>query len=95
MEQCKKEGWVDKMKEQTGEGCNLHGLVKVKKMAGIFKITFGRTISIFGMQLHAVFGSTNHDFSHTINHLSFGDDVPSVVNPLNGLVKKRAKGNFD
>jgi hypothetical protein len=32
--QCAKEGYVDKVKQQAGEGCNIHGHVEVNRVAG-------------------------------------------------------------
>lgn len=33
IEQCRDEGWLDKMKEQNTEGCRMSGKVKVNKVS--------------------------------------------------------------
>ncbi|KAH0469208.1 hypothetical protein IEQ34_002440 [Dendrobium chrysotoxum] len=86
IDQCKREGFVQKIKEETGEGCNIKGFLEVNKVAGNFHFACGKSFhhpnlfvpEILDLQL----GSFN--ISHRINHLSFGKKFPGVVNPLDG-----------
>ncbi|KAI3985819.1 hypothetical protein MKX01_026605, partial [Papaver californicum] len=36
MEACKREGYIQKVKEEDSEGCNMHGFLEVNKVAGSF-----------------------------------------------------------
>ena len=69
--------------------CRIHGEMGVKKVAGNFHITTGRSIP--HPQGHAHLdvmvprGEVN--FSHRIDHLSFGPPVPGGINPLDSSMK--------
>ncbi|KAI9294407.1 endoplasmic reticulum-golgi intermediate compartment protein 3, partial [Neoconidiobolus thromboides FSU 785] len=91
-EQCVFEGITSKMKQQQGEGCNIHGELKVKKIPGIFHIALGESFNFMGMHMHSTYGSSAYDYSHTINQLSFGELINDVKNPLDGEVNKREIG---
>lgn len=86
IDQCKREGFVQKIKEETGEGCNIKGFLEVSKVAGNFHFACGKSFhhpnlnvpEILDLQL----GSFN--ISHKINRLTFGKDFPGAVNPLDG-----------
>lgn len=72
--------------------CRIHGEMGVKKVAGNFHITTGRSVA--HPQGHAHFdvmvprGEVN--FSHRIDHLSFGPPVPGGINPLDSSMKVAA-----
>ncbi|KAL9258531.1 Endoplasmic reticulum-Golgi intermediate compartment protein 3-like protein [Drosera capensis] len=55
IDQCKREGFLERIKEEEGEGCNVYGFLEVNKI------------------------------THRINRLTFGDYIPGVVNPLDGV----------
>jgi hypothetical protein len=40
--QCKREGFVQRLKDEHGEGCNIHGFVDVNKVAGNFHFAPGK-----------------------------------------------------
>lgn len=69
--------------------CRIHGEMEVKKVAGNFHITIGRTVA--HPQGHAHLdvrvpeGVAN--FSHRIDRLSFGSPVPGGINPLDASIK--------
>eukprot|EP00069_Balaena_mysticetus_P021392 bmy_00587T0 len=54
IEQCRREGFSQKMQEQKNEGCQVYGFLEVNKI----------------------------NMTHYIQHLSFGEDYPGIVNPL-------------
>ncbi|KAG8517818.1 Endoplasmic reticulum-Golgi intermediate compartment protein 3 [Galemys pyrenaicus] len=54
IEQCRREGFSQKMQEQKNEGCQVYGFLEVNKI----------------------------NMTHYIRHLSFGEDYPGIVNPL-------------
>ncbi|KAJ3109596.1 Endoplasmic reticulum-Golgi intermediate compartment protein 3 [Physocladia obscura] len=98
IEQCIKEGWTDKIKEQEGEGCNLSGHIEVNKVAGNFHFAPGKSFQQGGMHVHdlATFAKpgAKYDFSHTIHSLSFGPVTSGFANPLDNHSKKATKGQY-
>uniref|UniRef100_A0A672HLV6 Endoplasmic reticulum-Golgi intermediate compartment protein n=1 Tax=Salarias fasciatus TaxID=181472 RepID=A0A672HLV6_SALFA len=83
IEQCKREGFTQKMQEQKNEGCQVYGFLEVNKVAGNFHFAPGKSFQ----QSH-VHGKTlllsSINMTHLIKHLSFGKDYPGIVNPLDG-----------
>ncbi|KAI8526149.1 hypothetical protein RHMOL_Rhmol13G0286400 [Rhododendron molle] len=41
--QCKREGFVQKIKDEEGEGCYIHGSLEVNKVAGNFHLALGKS----------------------------------------------------
>ena len=62
---------------QEGEGCRVEGIMEVNKVAGNFHIAHGESIVRDGRHIHQFHPNEVHKFniSHTINYLSFGDDL--------------------
>uniref|UniRef100_A0A8D3CPC1 Endoplasmic reticulum-Golgi intermediate compartment protein n=1 Tax=Scophthalmus maximus TaxID=52904 RepID=A0A8D3CPC1_SCOMX len=91
IEQCKREGFSQKMQEQKNEGCQVYGFLEVNKVAGNFHFAPGKSFQQSHVHVHAVeihdlqsFGLDNINMTHLIKHLSFGKDYPGIVNPLDG-----------
>eukprot|EP00899_Mesostigma_viride_P021693 jgi/Mesvir1/29525/Mv07020-RA.1 len=86
IEQCSREGYLDKLKSQEGEGCNMYGYLEVNKVAGNFHFAPGKSFQQAHMHVHDLLPYEGKDFnvSHVINKLSFGADFPGVMNPLDG-----------
>eukprot|EP00250_Pteridium_aquilinum_P003513 c13825_g1_i2 orf=635-1795(-) len=84
IDQCKREGWLDKIKEEEGEGCNVYGSLEVNKVAGNFHFAPGKSFQQSNMHVHdfLAFQKESFNVSHKINELSFGPHFPGVVNPL-------------
>ncbi|TFK74814.1 Sec1-like protein [Pluteus cervinus] len=80
IEQCKSEGWADKLKEQADEGCNVSGLIRVNKVVGNIHLSPGRSFQTNTRNLYELVpylrdDGNRHDFSHTIHKFVFeGDD---------------------
>ncbi|KAF8158372.1 Sec1 family-domain-containing protein [Crassisporium funariophilum] len=80
IEQCKSEGWADKLKEQADEGCNISGRIRVNKVIGNIHLSPGRSFQTSSRNLYELVpylrdDKNRHDFSHTIHHFAFeGDD---------------------
>ncbi|KAL7157182.1 hypothetical protein ABFS83_02G060200 [Erythranthe nasuta] len=87
IDQCKREGFVQKVKEEEGEGCNIHGSLEVNKVAGNFHFAPGKSFHQTNMHLLDLLAlqSESYNISHKINKLSFGDSIPGIVNPLDGV----------
>ncbi|XP_040186539.1 endoplasmic reticulum-Golgi intermediate compartment protein 3 [Rana temporaria] len=86
IEQCKREGFSQKMQEQKDEGCELYGFLEVNKVAGNFHFAPGKSFQQSHVHVHDLqsFGLDNINMTHKIKHLSFGRDYPGLVNPLDG-----------
>lgn len=95
IDQCKREDFVDKVKEEHGEGCNIHGSLEVNKVAGNFHFAPGKSIHQSNFNLIDLLSiqTESYNISHKINKLSFGDSIPGVVNPLDGIQWVQAKPN--
>ncbi|KAG6505135.1 endoplasmic reticulum-Golgi intermediate compartment protein 3-like [Zingiber officinale] len=79
IDQCSREGLFQQIKDEKGEGCNIHGLLDVSKVAGNFHFSVGKSIHQSGIHTH------DYNITHKINKLSFGKKFPGVVNPLDGV----------
>lgn len=79
IEQCKNEGWADKLHEQADEGCNVSGRIRVNKVVGNIHMSPGRSFqsprNLYELVPYLKDDNNKHDFSHTIHHFAFeGDD---------------------
>eukprot|EP00041_Stephanoeca_diplocostata_P007415 m.105350 g.105350 ORF g.105350 m.105350 type:complete len:395 (-) comp16868_c1_seq1:216-1400(-) len=82
--QCTREGWKDSLKEQADEGCNMYGFLLVNKVAGNFHFAPGKSFQQHSIHIHDLqpFGKRNFNMSHIVKRLSFGNEYPGLVNPL-------------
>jgi len=89
VEQCQREGFVDKLNEQRNEGCHIYGSLFVNKVAGNFHFAPGRSFQNHHMHVHDLspFKGGKFNLSHEINSLSFGKPFPGARNPLDGVKK--------
>eukprot|EP00271_Cylindrocystis_brebissonii_P013203 TRINITY_DN32853_c0_g1_i1.p1 TRINITY_DN32853_c0_g1~~TRINITY_DN32853_c0_g1_i1.p1 ORF type:complete len:390 (+),score=61.40 TRINITY_DN32853_c0_g1_i1:291-1460(+) len=87
IDQCSREGFLEEIKLQAGEGCNVYGFLEVNKVAGNFHFAPGKSFQQAHMHVHDLLPFNNQQFnvSHTINSLSFGAKYPGIVNPLDGV----------
>ncbi|CAK9876341.1 unnamed protein product [Sphagnum jensenii] len=88
IDQCKREGFLQKIKEEDGEGCNVYGHLEVNKVAGNFHFAPGNSFQQLNMFFFDFleFQVDSFNVSHKINELSFGAHFPGVMNPLDGVV---------
>ncbi|KAK3031492.1 hypothetical protein RJ639_036006 [Escallonia herrerae] len=87
IDQCKREGFVQKIKDEEGEGCNIYGSLEVNKVAGNFHFAPGKSFHQSNFHVHDLlaFQMDSYNISHKINKLAFGDHFPGIVNPLDGV----------
>ncbi|XP_044478384.1 endoplasmic reticulum-Golgi intermediate compartment protein 3-like [Mangifera indica] len=87
VDQCKREGFLQRIKEEEGEGCNIYGFLEVNKVAGNFHFAPGKSFHQSGVHVHDIltFQKDSFNISHQINKLAFGANLPGVVNPLDGV----------
>jgi hypothetical protein len=99
-EQCKREQKNPEHASEKGEGCRLHGVMMVNKVAGNFHMALGEAVNRDGRHIHQFepMEALGFNTSHTINHLSFGMDFPGRKNTLDGtkniLGEGRAEGRW-
>lgn len=69
--------------------CRIHGKMNVKKVAGNFHITVGRSVAHpqGHAHLNLMIPKDTVNFSHRIDHFSFGPPVPGGINPLDSTLK--------
>uniref|UniRef100_A0A4W5Q314 Endoplasmic reticulum-Golgi intermediate compartment protein n=1 Tax=Hucho hucho TaxID=62062 RepID=A0A4W5Q314_9TELE len=69
--------------------CRIHGHIYVNKVAGNFHITVGKPVHHPRGHAHiaAFVSHDTYNFSHRIDHLSFGEEIPGIINPLDGTEK--------
>ncbi|KAJ8768126.1 hypothetical protein K2173_021066 [Erythroxylum novogranatense] len=95
IDQCKREGFIQKIKEEEGEGCSIYGALEVNKVAGNFHFIPGKSFHHSHFQVHDLLAlqKDSYNVSHRINRLSFGAHFPGVVNPLDGAEMMHVKPN--
>lgn len=89
-EQCLREKKHPTILAEKGEGCRIHGYMLVNKVAGNFHVALGESSARDGAHIHQFNPATMSQFNvtHTVHHLSFGQDYPGLVNPLDGTLSK-------
>lgn len=86
IDQCKREGFLEKIDEEKGEGCNIYGTLVVNKVAGNFHFVPGKSFHLSDFVADLImFQKGMYNVSHRINKLAFGDHFPGIVNPLDGV----------
>lgn len=75
--------------------CRIHGAMEVKKVAGNFHITVGRSIPHpqGHAHLNVFVPKDTMNFSHRIDHFSFGPLVPGAINQLDTTLKVTEERN--
>ncbi|KAF7985600.1 hypothetical protein HWV62_3903 [Athelia sp. TMB] len=79
IEQCVNEGWSEKLKEQSNEGCNISGRLRVNKVIGNIHMSPGKSFQSSSRNIYELVpylrnDGNRHDFSHTIHQFSFMSD---------------------
>ena len=71
------------------DSCRVHGSIEVKKVSGNFHVTTGRSVPHPHGHAHLnVFVPKDAvNYSHRIDHLSFGPAIPGMLNPLDAVYK--------
>lgn len=67
--QCKREGFVQKIKEEEGEGCNIHGMVEVNKVAGNIHFAPGKSFLQSNILVHDLLGVRTESFNVSMSPL--------------------------
>jgi hypothetical protein len=67
--QCHREGFIERVKEEAGEGCNIYGKLEVNKVAGNFHIAPGKSFQQSAMHLLDLMGFITDSFNVIITSL--------------------------
>jgi len=72
--------------QQPKDACRVHGVLTLNKVAGNFHVTAGKVLPIMGAHAHMTgfMETSDYNFSHRIEKLSFGDDHAGIIQPLEG-----------
>ncbi|KAI0036532.1 Sec1-like protein [Vararia minispora EC-137] len=94
IEQCVEEHWSERLQEQSSEGCNINGRVRINKVAGNIQLSPGRSFQAAASNIYELVpylkeDGNRHDFSHTIHRLQFSTD--DEYNPGKAAVSKRLR----
>lgn len=61
--QCKREGFLQRIKEEDGEGCNVYGFLEVNKVAGNFHFAPGKSFQQSGAHVHDLLAFQKDSFN--------------------------------
>lgn len=88
-------GGRSSVEDSALNSCRIHGHLYVNKVAGNFHITVGKSIPHPRGHAHlaALVSHDSFNFSHRINHLSFGEKIPGIISTLDGTEKISAEAN--
>eukprot|EP01102_Stenamoeba_stenopodia_P022764 TRINITY_DN9614_c0_g1_i1.p1 TRINITY_DN9614_c0_g1~~TRINITY_DN9614_c0_g1_i1.p1 ORF type:complete len:388 (-),score=70.92 TRINITY_DN9614_c0_g1_i1:65-1228(-) len=91
--QCVSENWVQKMQEQKNEGCEMYGSLIVSKVAGNFHFAPGKSFQRDHLHMHDLLALQQEEYnvSHRIVRLSFGQEYPGLISPLDGVSKTQVE----
>jgi len=76
---------IAELKSHLGEGCHVEGYLLVNKVAGNFHFAMSRSDHHVLMKVYGQRESIN--VSHVIHSISFGEEIPSMINPLDKTPK--------
>lgn len=63
IDQCKREGFLERIKEEEGEGCNVYGFLEVNKVAGNFHFAPGKSFQQSGVHVHDLLAFQKESFN--------------------------------
>eukprot|EP00897_Mesotaenium_endlicherianum_P006719 jgi/Mesen1/6075/ME000031S05341 len=86
--QCSREGYLQQIKDQEGEGCNVYGFLEVNKVAGNFHFAPGKSFQQANMHVHDLmpFADKNFNPGPPGMYQYFTKVVPTVYTDLRGHV---------
>ncbi|ETW81650.1 hypothetical protein HETIRDRAFT_36688 [Heterobasidion irregulare TC 32-1] len=87
IEQCVQEHWSERLQEQSTEGCNVAGRVRVNKVIGNIHLSPGKSFqssasNIYELVPYLKNDGNRHDFSHTVHEFTFTADDEYDVNKM-------------
>jgi endoplasmic reticulum-Golgi intermediate compartment protein 3 len=99
IEQCAKEGWVEKVNAQAKDGCRVEGKVRLKKVASSLIFSFGQSFQANTFRAQELVPYLKdgpvHDFGHRITSLKFESDDEYIPSRLNAANRVKARLGVD
>lgn len=86
--QCKREGFVQQIKDEDGEGCNIEGSLEVNKVAGSFHFAPGKSFHQANIHMFNLldFDRDYYNVRHISFFLEFVNILPKRVGPSISLI---------
>lgn len=79
IEQCEREGYVQRINERLHEGCRVKGVAQINRIGGNIHFAPGASVTHRDRHIHDLSLFEKHadlfSMKHKINHFSFGDDT--------------------
>ncbi|KDP41359.1 hypothetical protein JCGZ_15766 [Jatropha curcas] len=63
IDQCKREGFLQRIKDEEGEGCNIYGFLEVNKVAGNFHFAPGKSFQQSNVHVHDLLAFQKDSFN--------------------------------
>jgi hypothetical protein len=93
IDQCVAERWKDKIQEQSHEGCNIAGRVKINKVIGSIHLSPGKSFQMNGMYAHDLVpylkDGNPHDWGHYIHQFAFESPIEEYKFHLSETMRKK------
>ncbi|XP_026474139.1 endoplasmic reticulum-Golgi intermediate compartment protein 2-like [Ctenocephalides felis] len=72
--------------DRPKDACRIYGSLTLNKVAGNFHITAGKSLHLPMGHVHisGFMSEADSNFTHRIHRLSFGDDSPGIIHPMEG-----------
>ncbi|KAK8580320.1 hypothetical protein V6N12_070598 [Hibiscus sabdariffa] len=84
IDQCKREGFLQKIKDEEGEGCNIYGSLEVNKVAGNFHFVPGKSFDESTIHLNDSQAFQKDSFNVKRSPIVFICVVPTVYSDVSG-----------
>ncbi|CAN0874949.1 Endoplasmic reticulum-Golgi intermediate compartment protein 3 [Linum grandiflorum] len=85
IDQCKREGFIQQVNEEVGEGCNIHGSLEVNKVAGNFHFIPGKSFHQSNMFLHDLLAIEKDSYNVSDKNCSYCSRVQWMHDSPNGM----------
>jgi len=101
IEQCVQEGWSTMLKEQSSEGCNTAGRLRVNKVVGSVHLSPGSSFqmgaghNIYDLVPYLRDDGNRHDFSHFVHRFAFESDDEYDVRKSETAATMRKRMSID
>lgn len=92
--QCKREGFLQKIKEEDGEGCNIHGFLEVNKVAGNFHFAPGKSFHQANVHVHDLLVFEKDSFNVIVILFNISGKMLSIIDGEKRALSDQVIGVF-
>jgi len=93
IDQCVSEHWKEKIQEQSHEGCNIAGRIKINKVIGNIHLSPGKSFQMNGMYAHELVpylkDGNHHEWGHYIHQFAFESPIEEWKSSLSETMRKK------